>query len=59
MTCIGLRLYAFDNDYQEEKIEDGKKIIDTYKNERLLMLGNRKSGLGSGSRKKVLPDIEK
>lgn len=60
MNCIGLRLYAFDNDYQEEKIEDGKKLIENYRNDKLLLLGNRKSGPHSGgSKKKILPDMEK
>lgn len=57
MTCIGLKQYAFDNDYNEENIEEGKRIIDKYKNERLLLLGNRKSD--RSSKKKFLPDIEK
>lgn len=58
MSCIGLRLYAFDNEYHEEKVEDGKKIIETYRNDKLLMLGNRRSGAGSAGKKKILPDID-
>ena len=55
MECIGLRSYAFDQEYDETKIESGKKIIEAYRNDKLLLLGNRKSG----PKKKVLPDIEK
>lgn len=55
METIGLKSYSFDQEYDESKIEPGKKIIDNYKNERLLLLGNRKSG----PKKKILPDIEK
>lgn len=43
MKCIGLKAYAFDNEYNEDKVEEGKKIIDNYKNDRLLFLGNRKT----------------
>ena len=57
MTCIGLKQYAFDNDYQEEKIEEGRKIIESYRNEKLLLLGTSKSNRSS-SKRKILPDLE-
>jgi hypothetical protein len=27
LNCIGLKQYAFDTDYAEEKVDDGKYII--------------------------------
>lgn len=53
MECIGLKSYAFDTDYQEVKVEEGKKIIEQYKNERILLLSQKQT------KKKILPDIEK
>jgi hypothetical protein len=53
MECIGLKSYAFDTDYQEVKVEGGKKIIEQYKNERILLLSSKQS------KRKILPDLEK
>lgn len=55
---IGLKQYSFDDDYQEERIEDGKKMIETYKIEKLLLLGNRKS-YQNQTKKKILPELDK
>jgi hypothetical protein len=53
MTCIGLKSYAFDDNYREDKCDAGKKIIEKYKKENLLLLGK------STTKKKILPDLEK
>jgi hypothetical protein len=72
LSCLGLRQYAFDNDYQEEKIEEGKAIVEAYKNHRILLLGTTSnhhtlshlsnsrvtSSSNQGSHKKILPDVE-
>jgi hypothetical protein len=36
LNCIGLKQYAFDSEYAEEKVEDGKFIIEKYRNEKFI-----------------------
>jgi hypothetical protein len=39
LNCIGLKQYSFDNEYADEKVEEGKYLIERYRSERLLTLG--------------------
>lgn len=54
LNCIGLKQYAFDEDYAEEKVIEGKAVIERYqryhKRKALLETG----GLSSGSRELLL-----
>jgi hypothetical protein len=34
-----LKQYAFDNDYTDEKVEEGKYLIERYRTEKLLSVG--------------------
>ncbi len=55
MKVIGLRMYSFDDGFTLEKSEEGKKIVDQYKQEKLLMFGKQKK---TTKKKKILPDID-
>lgn len=43
MNCFGLKQYSFDNDYTTEKLDDGKSIIETFKNEDIAHISARES----------------
>lgn len=36
LNCLGLKQYNFDVDYAEEKVEEGKFLIERYRNEKIL-----------------------
>ena len=42
---MGLKQYAFDNEYTEELVEDGKYIIKQYLHDNILNIGSNKSSL--------------
>ncbi len=39
LNCIGLKQYAFDNEYTDEKVDEGKYLIEKYRTEKLLHVG--------------------
>eukprot|EP00347_Sterkiella_histriomuscorum_P011527 403372114 len=59
LNCIGLKQYAFDPDQAEERVEEGKFIIEKYRNEKFIyenkdsLVNDRNSSSSAISKEKV------
>jgi hypothetical protein len=56
---MGLKQYSFDNDYAEEKVDEGKYIIKNYKIDKIHELGLKEEDYSPINPNYQINDVEK